>query len=151
MTTLPRPLSMVGAATACSIVLLSGCTSTKAEPVTTPSSASSASTAASPSTSESPSVSPSTASDAVIITVTIADQQVSPNGEKINVTKGQTVVLNVTSDTDDEIHAHNGGDGYELEVTAGRTATGRFVATDTGSFEVESHQLEKTIVTLVVR
>ena len=34
------------------------------------------------------------------------------------------MVLNVTSDQDDEIHAHTGGDGYELEVTAGKPATG---------------------------
>jgi hypothetical protein len=31
---------------------------------------------------------------------------------------GQKVILKVTSDTDDEIHAHIGGTGYELPVQA---------------------------------
>ncbi len=140
MTTFTRPLSRVVVATACSLALLSSCTTTDPHPVTAPAS-----------TSDSPSASPSTASDAVIINITVADQQVSPNGEKINVSKGRTVVLNVTSDVDDEIHAHTSGDGYELEVKAGEPATGQFVATDTGSFEVESHRLEKVIAILVVR
>ena len=37
---------------------------------------------------------------------------------------GQKVILNVTSDTDDEIHAHTGGAGYELPVQAGTPAKG---------------------------
>jgi hypothetical protein len=60
-------------------------------------------------------------------------------------------VLNVTSDTDDEIHAHIGGDGYEMQVSAGKKATGSFTLTSPGSFEVESHHLEKTIVILNAR
>jgi hypothetical protein len=60
-------------------------------------------------------------------------------------------VLNVTSDTDDEIHAHTGGDGYEMQVSAGKKATGSFTLTSPGSFEVESHHLEKTIVILNAR
>jgi hypothetical protein len=43
-------------------------------------------------------------------------------GEKINVPVGQKVILNVTSDTDDEVHAHTGGPGYELQVEAGTPA-----------------------------
>ena len=65
--------------------------------------------------------------------------------------KGQTVKLTVTSDSDDEIHAHTGGDGYELDVPAGRTTTGRFTLDSPGSFEVESHHLEKVIVILNAR
>jgi hypothetical protein len=85
------------------------------------------------------------------IDITIADGSVTPNAEKIDVAKGTTVTLNVTSDQDDEIHAHTGGDGYELEVKAGQPATGSFVAGSTGSFEVESHQLDKVIAILNVR
>jgi hypothetical protein len=69
----------------------------------------------------------------------------------MNLRRGQTVLLNVTSDAADEIHAHTGGDGYELEVFAGQPATGQFTVSDPGSFEVESHHLEKVIVILNVR
>ena len=60
-------------------------------------------------------------------------------------------MLNVTSDQADEIHAHTGGDGYELEVAAGKKVTGSFTLTSPGSYEVESHHLEKTIVILNAR
>ena len=129
--------SLVGVATS---VLLVGCTAAPATP--TPTSTTSA-------VGETPAGTPSTGS--LTIDITIADKLVSPSGEKIDATVGQTVVLNVTSDSADEIHAHTGGDGYELEVPAGKPTTGSFVITDPGSFEIESHHLEKTIVILNAR
>ena len=90
--------------------------------------------------------------DRVVVDITIADGQVTPNGEKVDVAVGQEVQLNVTSDADDEIHAHtDDAAGYELEVKAGEPATGRFTVASAGSFEVESHHLEKIIVILNVR
>jgi hypothetical protein len=59
------------------------------------------------------------------------------------------VILNVTSDIDDEVHAHVGGTGYELEVKAG--AKCEFTIDSPESFEVESHHLEKIIVILNAR
>jgi hypothetical protein len=134
--------------------VLSGCTSAPAAtptPSPTPvvSSASpSATSSASPATS-----SPETSQPAneVTIDITIANGQVSPNGKKIDVQVGQQIVLKVTSDQDDEIHAHIGGDGYELAVSAGKQTTGSFTLTSPGSFEIESHHLEKTIVILNAR
>jgi heme/copper-type cytochrome/quinol oxidase subunit 2 len=70
---------------------------------------------------------------------------------KIDAEVGQQVIMKVTSDMDDEIHAHIGGDGYELAVPAGKTTTGTFTLTDPGSFEVESHHLSKVIVILNAR
>ena len=70
----------------------------------------------------------------------------------MDVAVGQEVELNVTSDADDEIHAHtDDAAGYELEVKAGVPTTGRFTLGSAGSFEVESHHLEKTIVILNAR
>ena len=89
--------------------------------------------------------------DEVTIDITIANGQVSPNGKKMDVQVGQQIELNVTSDQHDEIHAHTPGDGYELEVTAGKKVTGSFTITSPGSYEVESHHLEKTIVILNAR
>ncbi|SEQ70913.1 hypothetical protein [Microlunatus flavus] len=84
------------------------------------------------------------------IPITIAGGQVTPNGEKMTAKVGEKVVLQVTSDQADEIHAHTGGDGYELEVPAGTPTTGSFTPTSPGSFEIESHHLEKVIVVLNV-
>ena len=153
MTRLPRALGLLILTATSSAVLLSGCTSspsTSDAPSTAVSQSPSGSVSATP-TDAASSASASSDAAAVTLNITIKDHQVSPNGEKINVTKGQTVKMVVTSDADDEIHAHTGGDGYELEVKAGVPATGTFVAADTGSFEVESHHLEKIIAILVVR
>jgi len=68
----------------------------------------------------------------------IAGGKTTLSGQKINLWVGQKVILNVTSDTDDEIHAHIGGPGYELPVQAGKPATGSFTLDSAGTFEVES-------------
>jgi heme/copper-type cytochrome/quinol oxidase subunit 2 len=137
-------------------LLLSGCTSGD-EPQTTtspstavgsPSEPSSPATSATPGPLESPSLS---ADYALTININISGRKTVPNGEKINVRVGQQVILNVTSDTDDEIHAHIGGEGYELPVRAGRPSKGSFTIDSPGSFEVESHHLEKIIVILNAR
>jgi len=140
---------------------LAGCTSAPSEtasPTATPevtsaapSGASSASPSASPSASATPSAAATEAASEVTIDITIAKGQVNPNGKKLDIQVGQQIVLNVTSDEDDEIHAHTPGDGYELEVSAGKKVTGSFTITSPGSYEVESHHLEKTIVILNAR
>jgi hypothetical protein len=130
------------AAAGCLVV--AGCTPAPATP----------SASASPSApASSPSVggSSSAPADALTIDITIAAGKVTPSGQKIDAKVGQQVIMNVTSDMDDEIHAHTGGDGYELEVPAGKPTTGTFTLTDPGSFEVESHHLSKVIVILNAR
>jgi len=97
-----------------------------------------------------PSASASSTLAPLTIPITIAGGQVTPNGEKISAALGQQVVLQVTSDETDEIHAHIGGDGYELEVPAGTPTTGEFTPSQPGSFEVESHHLGKVVVVLNV-
>jgi hypothetical protein len=54
---------------------------------------------------------------------------------------------NVTRDTDDEIHAHIGGEGHELPVQAGKPATGSFTLDSAGRFKVESHHLRMCLMT----
>jgi hypothetical protein len=132
-------------------LLLSGCTST-AEPQSSASQTAASSPAESSSDTSPTSVPPSSPSlnpdYALTINVTIAKGKTIPSGEKINVRVGQKVILNVISDTDDEVHAHIGGDGYELPVKAGTPTKGEFTLDSPGSFEVESHHLEKIIVIL---
>ena len=130
-------------ATAAAVLLLgttAGCTSS-AQPAS-PSSGSSPAAAAS---GTSASVQPLT------IDITLTGTKVQPNGEKIDARVGQQVVLHVTSDHDDEVHAHTGGDGHEFEVSANQPTTGSFTLTDPGSFEVESHHTGKVIVILNTR
>jgi hypothetical protein len=137
-------------------LLLGGCTSSP-EPqgsASPPAPVSSPSGPSSPATSppSPPASSPSLNADYdLTINITIARGKTVPSGEKINVRVGQKVILKVTSDTDDEIHAHIGGEGYELPVRAGTPARGSFTLKDPGSFEVESHHLEKIIVILNAR
>ena len=138
---------------------LTSCTSAPASPTSpspevtsaTPSPAASSSASPSASATASPSPSESSAADAVTIDITIADGQVTPNGEKIDIDVGQTIVLNVTSDQHDEVHAHTEGDGFELEVPAGKKVSGEFTINSPGSYEVESHHLEKVIAILNAR
>ena len=145
--------ALIGGAVALGM-LLSGCTSA-AEPQASasPSAIAGASEPSSPASPSSvPPSSPSLNPDyALTINIAIANGKTIPNGEKINVRVGQKVILNVTSDTDDEVHAHIGGPGYELPVQAGTPAKGEFTIDSPGSFEVESHHLEKIIVILNAR
>ena len=67
----------------------------------------------------------------------------------INVTKGQTVLLNVSStDTTSEVHVH----GYDImkDVKPGKPAMFRFVAKDEGVFEIELEQSATQIAKLTV-
>jgi len=109
------------------------------------------STSADPSASGTNSASTAPTPAPVTIAITMTGDSVSPNGQKIDATVGQSVVLQVTSDIADEVHAHTGGDGYELEVPAGKPTTGTFVLASPGSFEIESHHREKILAILNVR
>jgi hypothetical protein len=69
-------------------------------------------------------------------------------GQTFDVALGQTVVLRLLSDTDQDYHLH----GYDLEkqAAAGVEATFEFTADTPGSFEVESHTTDKVLATLQV-
>jgi hypothetical protein len=95
-------------------LLLGGCR-TSAEPQAT----ASPTTVGSPSGPSSPAASPTSGlagspsvnDDTLTINITIAGGKTTPSRQKINVRVGQKVISNVTSDTDDEIHAHIGRPG----------------------------------------
>ena len=136
-------------------LLLGGCTSTaepqsdvSPTPVSIPTEPSTPSASAMSVSPSPPSLNPDYA---LTVNIVISKGKTVPSGEKINVRVGQKVILNVTSDTDDEIHAHVGDNGYQLPVHASRPAKGSFTIDSPGSFEVESHHLEKIIVILNAR
>jgi hypothetical protein len=66
----------------------------------------------------------------------------------ITVTEGDRVVLRITADSPLELHVH----GYDLEreIESGEPARLSFEADLTGRFEVENHETEEELGTLVV-
>jgi hypothetical protein len=67
---------------------------------------------------------------------------------KVTVAEGDRVVLRITSASPVEIHLH----GYDLdrEVEPGESAELSFKAKLTGRFEIEDHETEEALGTLVV-
>ena len=84
----------------------------------------------------------------VLLAVVVAGGKVTPAPANVPVPVGSPVRLAVTSDVADEIHVH----GYDLEKTVqpGSTATFDFTATQTGTFEVETHESGLLLLKLVV-
>jgi len=86
----------------------------------------------------------------VVIDIVLRDGKVEPNGTRIDVQRGQTVVLRVISDHDDEVHVHV-DPSVELEVKANVFQQASFVASESGTFEVEAHHPQRTIAQLNIR
>ncbi|MFD1938055.1 MULTISPECIES: hypothetical protein [Nonomuraea] len=80
--------------------------------------------------------------------ITIAGGKVTPPSGWLEVKRGQTVTLTVTSDVADELHVH----GYDLakELLPGKPAGVSFVADMTGVFEVETHESKLVLIQLAV-
>ena len=83
------------------------------------------------------------------VSIKLAGGKAEPSGERLELSRGQTLVLTITSDHADAIHVH----GYDLEipVAAGATVTKEVVLDKVGRFEVESHDPVFTILQLTVR
>ncbi|MEV0615852.1 hypothetical protein AB0I81_21240 [Nonomuraea sp. NPDC050404] len=89
---------------------------------------------------------PSGQSDAEI---TVTRGRVSPPPGWLEVDKGQSVSITVTSDVADELHVH----GYDITAALrpGTPATVRFTADLTGVFQVETHVSKLVLTQLAVR
>ena len=89
------------------------------------------------------------ASTVTAITVTIVDRVVTPPPARIDLAKGQTVRITVTSDVADMVHVH----GYDKSVTLVPATAGviEFVADQDGLFEVETHGQQLQLCQLAVR
>jgi hypothetical protein len=88
------------------------------------------------------------------VTVTIVEKhgRITPDdGHVVDVHKGQSVQLVVTTDKADEIHVHSIPE-HEFEVKAGARAERLppFTLSTPGRFIIESHGLDVTLVTLQV-
>lgn len=92
---------------------------------------------------------PST-SGAKTIDVNFSGNSVTPNGDKVTVSRGQEVKLEVTADKAGEIHVHT-QPAKEYQYGVGTTSISLGTMDVPGQFEVESHALDKTIVILQVQ
>ena len=84
------------------------------------------------------------------IDITFEGDTVTPNGERVEIAKGQPVKFVVTADAPGEIHVHSDPE-KELEYQQGTTILEVGSFDKPGIIEVESHHLEKTIVQLEVK
>jgi hypothetical protein len=84
------------------------------------------------------------------IKVTFSGESVTPNGERVDVSTGQPIQLEVTADRPGEIHVHS---SPEQQLSYGKGTSTVIVKPieAPGEVDVESHALDKVIVQLEVR
>lgn len=82
------------------------------------------------------------------VEIAIAGGQVSPPSGWLELRKGQTITITITSDVADEVHVH----GYDLKaaLTPGKPVTLRFEVNMTGVFQVETHESKLVLTQLAV-
>lgn len=83
------------------------------------------------------------------LAVTITGTTVTPAPALVDLPVGSTLELVVTSDHDDELHAH--GFDVEASLRAGVPTTLRLTGKEAGSYEVETHEPALTLLTVAVR
>ena len=113
----------------------------------------------SPSTSTTAGVSPtagapspavsSPADDVRVIRIGVSGGKVTREARRVDVTRGEAVRIEVTSDVADEVHLHT----YDIKaaVGPGAPATIAFTATIPGQFEVELESSHLLLVVIAVR
>lgn len=84
----------------------------------------------------------------VVHRFTIEGGELAEGPDRIEVAKGETVVIEVTSDVADELHVH--GYDKQLVLAAGKPAKLEFVANIPGAFEIELHEFHGQLTQLRV-
>jgi plastocyanin len=92
----------------------------------------------------------SPASEDVIVDIAIKGGKVTPQGDRVDVKVGQTVTLRISSDTAEEVHVHSDPE-HTYEVKPGADIEESFAIDTPGQVAVEAHEMDATIVQLVVR
>ncbi len=83
------------------------------------------------------------------LSVTVTGRKVTPAPATIDLKVGETLTVTITSDHDDELHAH----GFEVEeaLKAGVPSTITLKGTEPGVFEVETHHPALRLFQVAVR
>jgi hypothetical protein len=74
---------------------------------------------------------------------------VTPAPTTVDLAIGETLTLTVTSDHDDELHAH--GFDVEEELTAGKPVSVEITGRAPGVYEVETHHPELRLLKIAVK
>lgn len=88
--------------------------------------------------------------DGTTIDVVIEDGTITPTGGRVEAEVGEPVTLRVDSDASDEIHVHSDPE-HEFAVVPGPDQSFTFTVDVPGQVAVESHELDRTVVQLLVR
>lgn len=83
------------------------------------------------------------------LSVTVSGTSVTPAPVQVDLGVGQTLVLTITVDHDDVLHAH--GFEVEQELKKGVPTQVVIVGAEPGSYEVETHEPALTLLTVAVR
>ncbi len=83
------------------------------------------------------------------VSLSTTGSTVTPKPTRVDLAVGATLTLVVTSDHDDQLHAH--GFDVEAKLTAAKPTTIALTGRDPGVFEVETHHPALTLVTVAVR
>ena len=83
------------------------------------------------------------------IAITVQGKKVTPAPQTVDLGVGESLTLVVTSDHDDEIHAH----GFEVEgrLRAGQASTITLTGKEPGLYEVETHEPALRLLMVAVR
>lgn len=93
---------------------------------------------------------PNDAQTPAVIDISISGDSVTPNGERVQVRVGQPIDLVVMAEEPGEIHVHSRPEEQEFAFEPG-TTTFKIEVDSPGVVEIESHDLNQTIVQLEVR
>ncbi|WP_415975886.1 hypothetical protein [Rhodococcus sp. 077-4] len=96
------------------------------------------------------STSAATAAGVTALDVTIAGGEVTPVDRRVEGKVGEEIVLTVNSDAVDEIHVHSVPE-YSFPVAVGDDQQFRFTVDVPGSVDVELHEIDVTVATVLVR
>jgi hypothetical protein len=147
MTRLKRHLALPLGLTAAVVLASCGQTDSRAAAPTTAPPDTQGQATATRAPSSAPSVS-SSQSAGQRVEITVKGKQVTPSPHSIPIKVGETLTIAVTSDHDDQLHAH----GFEIEkdIKAGQPLVFTVKGAKTGLFEVELHHPALRILQVAV-
>ncbi len=86
----------------------------------------------------------------LVIDIAVTGDSITPNGERLDAAVGQPITLKVSSDAPGEIHVHSTPE-QEYEYEAGDSTIEMDPIERPGVVEIESHTLDRQIVSLEVK
>lgn len=86
----------------------------------------------------------------LVLDVTIAGDEVKPVNEQLQARVNEQIIVNVTSDAEDELHVHSNPE-HTFAIKPGPKQTFQFTVAVPGRVDVELHNAGTTIATIAVQ